>query len=187
MSTPAKSTSLQTYRLVLYRRALHPELFRVKARRVIEHNGYEFETWVMPGSHLLRFQIDGECATELITDQEDSVPDRGIVAALPCAGERDHEEKFSDKINYAATLQTEQLPESLYRATYEELLEFGRENDALIHEWVDSDGGRCGSIIDVQRYRNEVHAQGYHLMSQGGLILRTQCLFELVKAEKAKA
>ena len=180
MSTPAKSSSLQTYRLVLYRRALHPELFKVKARRVLEHAGYEFETWVMPGSHLLRFQFNGECATELITDQEDCVPDRGIVAAMPCAGERDHEEKFTETINYASTLQTEQLPEPLYRATYDELLEFGRESGALIHEWRDDDGGRCASIIDVQRFRKEVHAQGYHLMSQGGLILRTQCLFEIV-------
>lgn len=186
MSTPAKSASLQTYRLVLYRRALHPELFRVKGRRVLEHNGYEFETWVMPGSHLLRFQLDGECATELITDQEDSVPDRGIVAVLPCAGERDHEERFSDSINYAATLQTEQLPESLYRATYDELLAFGKENNALIHEWLDDDGGRCASIVDVQRFRKEVHAQGYHLMSQGGLILRTQCLFEIVSRDKPR-
>ena len=92
MNPPSKSTSLQAYRLILYSRALHPELFRVRGRRTIVHQGYEFEAWIMPGSHLMRFQYGKGCATELITDQEDGIPDRGILAAIPCAGERDHEQ-----------------------------------------------------------------------------------------------
>ncbi len=178
MSNPTRSTSLQAYRLILYRRALHPELFRIKGRRTVEHAGYAFEAWVMPGSHLMRFEDKGNCVTELITDIEDSIPERGIVAALPCAGEREHEEDFEDSMKFVSTVQTEQLPESLYKATYDELVEFGKENDALIYEWLDDDGGRCASLIDLQRYRNEVHAQCYHLNAQGGLILRTQSIFE---------
>ena len=179
MTAPAKSTSLQAYRLILYRRALHPELFRVKDRRWIQHADYEFEAWVMPGSHLMRLQYDGLCATELITDQEDGIPDRGIVAAVPCAGERDHEQPFGEKIKYVSTVQTEQLPETLYGDTYDELLSFGRENDALIHTWEDEDG-RCASIVDIQRFRREVHAQSYHMLAQGGLVLRSQSIFEHV-------
>jgi hypothetical protein len=165
----------------LYRRALHPELFRIRGRRTISHNGYEFEAWVMAGTHLLRFQNGSQCATELITDQEDGIPDRGIIAALPCAGERDHEQEYGDSVKYVSTVQTEQLPESLYKATYDELIEFGRESEALIHEWKDDDGGRCASILDTQRYRREVHAQSYHLTAQGGLVLRTQTIFEIAK------
>ncbi len=180
MSTPAKSLSLQTYRVVLYGRALHPELFKVRDRRVISHGGYDFEAWLMSGSHLMRFQTGETCATELTTDQEDGVPERGAIAVVPCAGEREHEQEFMGVINYACSVQTEQLPESIYRATYEELLEFGRESDALIHEYLDDDGGRCASILDLQRYRNEVHGQAYHLQARGGLVLRTQSLFEIM-------
>lgn len=180
MSHPGKSTSLQAYRVILYNRALHPELFRVKGRRTIDHDGYEFEAWIMPGGHLMRFQDGSNCSTELITDHDESVPDRGLVAVFPCAGERDFEEKFGGTIKYVTTVQTEQLPESLYRATLEELLEFGRENEALVHQWDDADGGKCASILDVQRYRREVHAQSYHLLAQGGLVLRTQSIFEQV-------
>ena len=177
MNLPTKSASLQAYRLLLYRRALHPELFQVKGRRVVEHEGYDFEAWVMPGGHAMRFQFEGLCATELITEQETGIPDRGIVSTIPCAGERDHEHSFADAVRYMTTVQTEQLPESLYIATYDELVDFGRENKALIHEWEDEDG-RCASIIDVQRFRREVHAQTYHLLAQGGLVLRTQSIFE---------
>lgn len=178
MNPPSKSTSLQAYRLILYRRALHPELFRVRGRRTISHQGYEFEFWIMPGSHLMRMEYDGTCATELITDQEEGIPDRGILAAIPCAGERDHEQDFGEKIKYVCTVQTETLPDSLYAATFAELTAFAKENDALVHTWSDDDGGKCASILDVQRFRREVHAQAYHLMAQGGLVLRTQSIFE---------
>ena len=181
MTNPIKSTSLQAYRLVLYKRALHPELFRIKGRRQMSHAEYDFECWVMPGTHLFRFEVGGTCATELITDQEDGIPDRGILAALPCAGERDHEQDFGDGIKYVCTVQTEQLPESLYKATYAELIEFGGENEALIHEWIDDDGAKCASILDIQRYRREIHAQSYHLMARGGLVLRSQTIFEHAK------
>ena len=178
MNPPSKSTSLQAYRLILYSRALHPELFRVRGRQTISHHGYEFEAWIMPGSHLMRFQYGKGCATELITDQEDGIPDRGILAAIPCAGERDHEQDFGEKVKYVSTVQTETLPESLYAATYQELTAFGKESNALMHLWQDEDGGKCASIVDVQRFRREVHAQAYHLMAQGGLVLRTQSIFE---------
>lgn len=178
MNPPSKSSSLQAYRLILYRRALHPELFRVRGRRTLAHQAYEFEAWIMPGSHLMRFQYDGACATELITDQEEGIPDRGILAAMPCAGERDHEQAFGDTIKYVSTVQTESLPDSLYAATYQELTAFGRENSALMHTWTEEDGGKCASILDVQRFRREVHAQSYHLMAHGGLVLRTQSIFE---------
>ena len=178
MSNPIKSASLQAYRLILYKRALHPELFRIKGRKAIGHGQYEFEAWVMPGSHLMRFQHGDTCATELITDLEEAVPDRGILTMLPCAGERDHEQDFGGGVSFVSTVQTEQLPESLYKATFDELVEFGRENSALMHLWEDEDGGRCASILDLQRYRREVHGQSYHMLAQGGVVIRTQSIFE---------
>jgi hypothetical protein len=165
--------------MILYRRALHPELFRVKQRRTIEQGEYQFEAWLMAGSHLLRFEYAGGCGTELITDLEEGIPDRGVVAAIPCAGERDHEQLFGERIRLVSTVQTESLPESLYAATYKELVAFGQENDAMVHTWTDEEGGKCASILDLQRYREEVHAQSYHLMAQGGLVLRTQSIFEM--------
>lgn len=185
MSSIAKSGCLQDYRLLVYRRALHPELFPVRDRLSLQHMDYEFEAWAMPGAHLMRFLHRGTCATELITADDQDFPTRGQVADLPCAGERDHEEEFEDGVRYVSTIQTEQLPETLYRDTYDELVEFGRENEALVYEWTDPEKGRCASILDVQRYRREVHAQTYHMLSQGGVVIRTQAIFEHVP-EKAK-
>jgi hypothetical protein len=173
-----KAPCLQDYRLLVYRRALHPELFNIRERTSIVHMGYEFEGWIMQGAHLMRFLHNGVCVTEIVTASDQSFPARGQVADLPCAGERDYEQEFSDSVKYVSTIQTEQLPEALYRDTYDELIAFASENDARVHAWKDSEGGRCASILDVQRFRREVHAQTYHMLAVGGIVIRTQAIFE---------
>jgi len=174
-----KLVSLQSYHLLAYRRALHPELFSVKARRVLAHDGYEIEIWVMPGAHMLRFQYGAVSGVELITHQESGLPERGVVASLPCAGEKDFDHLFSDDVNYMTSIQTETLPQNIFKETYNELVEFGAESDAVMHFWTDADGGKCGSIVDLQLHHSEVHVQAYHMLSQEGIVLRSQALFEI--------
>jgi len=178
MNNAPKLATLQAYRLLLYRRALHPELFDIKGQRRIRHGKYDFEAWILPGGHCMRFQHDGQCGAELVTYQDTNLPERGLEAAIPCAGEREHEHEVTESINFMATVQTETLPQNLYEATFRELTEFGEEAEALMHRWTDPDGGRCATILDLQRFRREVHAQSYHLIAHSGLVLRTQTIFE---------
>lgn len=178
MTTPTRPNSLQTYQTVLYSRALHPELFALRGRRVVRHGAYELEAWVMPGSHLLRFEFGPLCACELVTDREDSLPDTGVVAAFLCAGEREFEHRFEpQRVTYMTNVQTETLSENLYWATLNEMNDYAREVDALVYSWED-DAGPNLSVIDTQRYSREVHIQAYHLQAHGGLVLRTQSIFE---------
>lgn len=177
MATPLKTVSLQAYRLILYKRALHPELFTIKGRQIFRHNDYEFEAWIMEGQHLMRFQYDDLNVTEIITNGELQLPQNGLVTAMQCIGEKDHDHPFSDDVNYMTTIQTETLPDNLYSDTYEELTEFAVERNALVHLW-EEETGLCASILDVQRWRKEIHAQSYHLLSAGGIVIRSQTIFE---------
>lgn len=172
------STCLQTYQTALYSRPLHPELFDIRDQRRISFGSYNFEAWLMPGAHACRFEISGACASEIVTDLPVGLPDTGIVERFLCAGEREYEHRFArSKLSYMTSVQTEQLSESLFRANYDELDEFAREEDALVHRWTD-ETGPCMSILDIQRMASEIHAQSYHLIAREGLILRTQSLFE---------
>lgn len=174
-----KQHVLQSHQIVLYSRALHPELFALKARKVVRHGEYELEAWLMPAQHLLRFEHKTLCVSELLTDQEKGVPQQGIVTAFLCAGEREVEHKFArDTVTYMATIQTETLGESLYQATYEEMLDHARRGDCLAHRWTD-EAGKCLSVIDIQRMTREIHAQTYHMIAAHGLVLRTQTIFEI--------
>ncbi|MDX2130501.1 MAG: DUF2617 family protein [Planctomycetota bacterium] len=179
MNIPPKSNVLQGYQVVLYSRALHPELFQLKGRKVVRDEDYELEAWVLPGQHALRFEHRALCVSELVTDSERGVPQQGIVSAFLCAGERDFEHQFpQDKVNYMTTVQTESLSESLYSATFNEMLDYSRQHQSLSHRWRD-EAGACLSVIDIQRMSREVHVQSYHLIASAGLVLRTQTIFEV--------
>lgn len=169
---------LQSCKVTLYQRALHPELFDLKDRRVIQGREYDFEAWLMPGEHVFRFRRAGWCACELVSDREAGLPTSGVVDSFYCAGEHEYEHVFkAQNAAYMTNVQTEQLSENIYLATLDEMREHAATQDALIFEWED-EAGRCLSLLDVQSYSREVHAQSYHMLARGGVVLRTQSIFE---------
>jgi len=177
VSTPCET--LDTYRTILYDRALHPELFQLRDRRVIADGRYGAEVWLMRGAHLIRFGTGSLQACELVTDRPESVPSSGAVSAFLCAGEREFEHEFKDRgVRYIFAVQTESLTENLYAGTYEEMLEHARESGSLSHRWDDGSGSASLSVLDVQRYAREIHAQAYHLLGRDALVIRTQTIFE---------
>ncbi len=175
----AKSSNSLSYAMLLYRRAVHPEFFGIEARRKLQHGDYEFEGWIFKGGHCVRFQYGAITFCEVVVDNPTSLPDRGLAGTLPCAGEHDHEEKVTEQIGYLTTIQSESLSDHLYLGTYKEMLQHGRDSDSLMTVWTDPNGKPNLSLIDLQRFRNELHVQGYHLRAQSGLVLRTQSMIQL--------
>jgi hypothetical protein len=179
MSLSSKTTSLQAYNLALYRGALHPEFFQIEGRTRIAHGEYEFEAWIFRGGHALRFEHQNLCLSEVVGEDFEHLPDRGHVTTLPCAGERDHDAEFADRLVYMTSMQTETLTDHLYLSTYNEMIEHGRLGDCLMSVWTDELAKPNLSLIDRQRYGDEVHVQTYHLRSDCGLVLRTQTIFQV--------
>ncbi len=180
MSLSHKSSNTQLFRMMMYGRALHPELFEVQSRRVQKHGEYEAETWIIPGGHVVRFQARGQTLTETVLDQGDHLPETGLIHALPCLGEKDYEMDPEDgPVGYVTTIQTETLTDNLYLATFREMRDFAQETSAISHEWKDVEGNLCMSMIDAQKYKDEYHIQSYHLLGNTGLVLRTQSIFEV--------
>lgn len=175
----SKTTMLQTYTMLVYRKALHPEFFGIEGRSRIEHEDFEFEAWIFDGGHVMRFQHENTCVCEVVTDQFESLPERGLVTNMSCAGERDFEETFGDGVQYMAAMQTEMLSDHLYLSTYREMCEHARESNSLMVLCSEDTPRPSMSLIDVQRYRKEVHVQGFHLKGDANYVLRTQSMFTL--------
>lgn len=180
MSVSHKSSNTQIFRLMLYQRALHPELFKLEGRRIFRHGEYEAEVWVCPNAHVARFQVNGSCFTETVIEDGDHLPEHGLLHALPCVGEKDYELESSSKVGYVTTIQTESLTENLYRSTYQEMSDLATEDNGLLFEWEDEPGSNSLSLLDVQTYKREFHIQSYHMSGSSGMILRTQSIFEFV-------
>jgi len=180
--SPTKSSSPHAYAMLLYRRAVHPEFFGIEARRKVQHGDYEFEGWIFKGGHCIRFQYGAISFCEVVVDNPTSLPDRGLAGTLPCAGEHDHDEKITEEINYLTSIQSESLSDHLYLGTYKEMLQHGRDSDSLMVAWSEPNGKQNLSLIDLQRFRNELHVQSFHLRAASGLVLRTQSMVQLPEA-----
>ncbi len=179
MSISPKTTIVQDYTLLLYRTALHPEFFGIEGRERVEHGDYEFEAWIFRGGHALRFEHSALCLNEIVTDQAEPLPERGLITSLPCAGEKDHEHEIGERIVYMSSMQTEMLTDHLYMSTFDEMLDHGRNCDGLMSVWTDELDRPNLSLLDLQRYRDQIHMQAYHLRCDCGLVLRTQSIFQI--------
>jgi len=178
MQVPDKLIEQPTYNMALFRSAIHPEFFQIEERTEVQHNGYNFEAWLCKGGHVLRFEYEGICVSEVVFPEVENLPDRGHVTTIICAGERDYEQEFGDRIAVINSMQIEFLPEHLFGDCYDELSEFADEVKAKVIRY--DDGKERGlSILDVQRYNDQLHSQSYHLHSDHGVVLRTQSIFEL--------
>ena len=167
--------------MMVYRRALHPELFNLRGRRTIRYGDYEVEAWISPPGHVVRFQAGRHCLTETVVEGGDHLPEAGLIHALPCLGEKEYATGFEGSdLGYCTTLQTEVLSESLYQSTYCEIAELCLEDYTLSYKWDDSAGVSCLSVVELQKYKKEMHIQSYHMLGLSGLVLRTQSIFEIL-------
>ena len=178
MHTSTKPLHVQTYQTVLYDRALHPEHFAVKGRRSLMQAGMDLEAWIGTGSHVVRLQHGRSAMCEYVVESEKRVPETGVAHTLVCAPEHDFERTFDALgVNYIHSMQAETLPEGLFDNTLAEMRIHTREQRSLVVEWTDATG-RCLSAIDLQKLGRELHVQSYHLVASGGLVIRSQSIFE---------
>ena len=191
-----KSSNIQMFRLMLYRRPLHPELFSIQGRSVFRTSDYEVESWLMPAGHVVRFQHEDQTLTETVIESGDHLPETGLVHALPCLGEKEFEmappqveespdspssPKSQRTLGYMTTIQTESLSDNLYMATYREMVDFADEKGALMYEWTEKEtGAACLTVLDSDKYKSEYQIQSYHLLGCNGMVLRTQSIFEIL-------
>jgi len=179
MNNGAKLSSLQAFHTLIYRRPVHPTCFNIDDRRRIAHGEYAFESWVFRGGHALLFEYQELCVSEIVTERHDALSDRALIAALPCAGEKDFEETVAERIQYVTSVQTETLPDHLYLSSYREMLEHARAENCMVVEWTEpGEALPSMSVVDVQRYQDSIDVQGYHFRGDCALILRTQTVFE---------
>jgi hypothetical protein len=201
MSLLPKPSLLHAFQMAIYDQEMPNDFVFSRGRRAISDKDYLLDASVMSGGHVLRFEVRDATVVEYVTEFDKIIPSAGLITSFSCPQERDYEHRFPVHavipphaetqaarrvrasaspvtVVYMTSVQTETLPESLYSSTFRELVDFGRQGGALAHLWRDGTGD-CLSMVDIQRCSGQAHAQTYHMMAQGGVVLRTQTIFEI--------
>jgi len=168
--------------LLLYGRTLHPELFRILAAERITRRAYEADVWLVEGGHVISFTADKNILTEVILTRNEPITDRGLILSTPCRGEKYHEETYGGTIRYMISTQEEQLSQTLYDATREEIAAYAAKRELMSAE-VPSVGEASASlsVLDIERRSDELLVQSFHLFDENLMVIKTQAIIEVVK------
>ncbi len=172
--------SVSTLRFFLYDRPLHPELFDIYHDHRIVKRGYEAQVWVTGCTHVIGFYRDRAALVEATADTSDELPQRGLQLELPFRGERNHEVKRAEGINYMMSFQVEAMSAAVYSKTHHDLARQGARRGLFVPfpKWM-SRSLTPFTYIDYQAKPNELHVFAFHAFPEDLTIVKTQSLFEL--------
>ena len=180
MSNRTKQRRCSGLTLMLYQRTLHPELFKIHASEKVDRRMYEADVWVVDGGHVIAFTHGKNTLTEVIVNSAPSLTDRGLLQTIPCRGERYHE-MTSGTIKYMISTQEEQLTQTLYDASREEIRQYAMKREYLMADIPQTPDGNGGflSVLDIERRSHELLVQSFHLFDESLLVIKTQGIFEV--------
>jgi len=169
-----------TLRFYLYDRPLHPELFDIYHDNHIVRENYEAQVWVTGCTHVIGFFHKGQSLVEVTADLDMILPQRGRLLELPFKGERDHERRRADGINYMMSFQVERMSAAVYTRTHHELAKLGTKRGLFVPfpTWM-TRSLTPFSYLDYQAKPNELHVFAFHAFPEELTIVKTQSIFEL--------
>lgn len=175
--TRQQSSDLNFY---LYKRALHPELFRIYLDQHVDTVNYHADLWIVGMSHLVSFQSGPSIVTELTGAASDLLTDRNLVTQFKFRGERDFTHRFDDGVKYIFSSQVEEMTEHIFRTTYRDLTRYAKKKGMFVgyKQWA-TNGLEPFSFLDYETRDRELHVHAYHAFPGEWRILRTQSIFEL--------
>ncbi len=172
---------VSSLRFYLYDRPLHPELFDIYHDHQLAKPGYEAQIWVTGCTHVIGFYRDKESLVEVTADLQLSLPHRGRLRELPFRGERAHDCKRVNGINYMMNFQVERMSPMVYTRTHHELARHGAKRGLFVPfpTWMTHPPLTPFSYIDYEARSNSLHVFTFHAFPDDLTIVKTQSIFEL--------
>lgn len=168
--------------LLLYQRALHPELFKILHTKKYARKAYEADVWLVEGGHVVSFAANDNTLAEVIAMRSEPLTDRGLIQSIPCRGERYHEMTAPGGIRYMISTQEEQLTSTLYEATKHEISSYATRRELMMGQTpATPETSGVLSVLDVECRSHELLVQSFHLFDESYLVIKTQGIFEVSK------
>jgi hypothetical protein len=166
--------------VLVYDRGLHPELFALDNRRTRMLGGLEVSLWIIGGGgHLAAVSGGGKTVSEVTCFPNKNLPERGLVERLPCKGDKQYEKVLAKDFQYYLALNEEHVTDALFDNSVIELLRLAEDQNGLVsHKKNETGQTEYLSIVVAQLHRRAVHLEGFHLLGEPRVLVRTQSIVE---------
>ena len=171
---------LAALRFYLYDRPLHPELFDIYHDHHVRQDAYEAQIWVTGCTHMIGFYRDGHSLVETLAESEAPLPQRGVLLDLPVKGEREHERRKFEGIDYMMNLQVEVMSPEVYSRTHHDLARIGARRGLFVPfpMWM-SQSLTPFTFIDYEAKADQLHVFAFHAFPEELTLVKSQSIFEL--------
>ena len=182
MDLESTNQSITDLTFFLYRRPLHPELFRIYRQRQVRRKHYEAHVWIVGCAHVIQFSSNGRWVTELMADEHLSLPQQGLVEKIAFRGEQTHQRSIQGQLRYTMSFQVEQMSEPVFGYTYEDLsrMDIKRGLSVRFEDWAEG-GAAPFTCVELEPRDRELHVQAFHVFPSDLAVVKTQSIFEVPK------
>jgi hypothetical protein len=175
---------LESLKLLLFERPLHPELFDIHEEIKICKPSWDAQIWITGCTHVVTFSSSDHTLTEVIADNGIPLPKRGLVLSIPFKGEKSHERRPNGRIHYMMNFQVEVMSTRVYRKTHQELTHKGEAHGTFVSypKWRTNNIKNSMtpfSYITCDSRPNGLHIMTFHAYPDATTIIKTQSIFEL--------
>ena len=123
--------------------------------------------------------MPGKTVTEVACFPNKALPERGLIERLPCKGDKQYERALANSFQYYLALNEEHVTDALFDNSVTELLRLGEEQNGLIsHKKNELGQTEYLSILVAQLHRRSIHIEGFHLLGEPRVLVRTQSIVE---------
>ncbi len=163
----------------VYARALHPELFSVKAERRIETADYEAVVQICNAGHVLRFRRQEHTLVEIMTAEHQLFPQHKRLLDRRILGCRHAACHPGGGVEYQVSFQLERLEPEVFHHAHEELALDCRSAELA---YAFPSGHRFSptplSLLRVDADRKSLLVHTFHTFPECWAVVKTQTLIE---------
>ncbi|GIW96203.1 MAG: hypothetical protein KatS3mg110_4244 [Pirellulaceae bacterium] len=164
----------------MYGRALHPELFHVFQRGVVERGTYQAKLEITAAGHVITWRYHGLTLTEVAAASNQPLPRQRQLLYCRLRGERTERIVCRGGVIYQTSFQLESLPEDVFWTFQQELMRDGQYR-GLFHQFESSGRMALGAVsfMHVETRLRSMLVQSFHTFPDDYAVVKVQSLFEL--------
>lgn len=188
MSRPRLRPSVSDLVYRLYNRALHPELFEVRATQCLAWPHATLWVGLTATGHVLTWSDSVQMLTEVTAVADQTLPTRGLLAEHRLLGERTVRVSLRRSLRVEVVTQVEVLPADIFANEQESFLLHGQRR-GLLHNF-QPDTTPCQSPLGCAVVHSRIGClvvTTFHTFPDERAILKTQTLIEQPRADELTA
>ena len=179
MESPRINVAIEELTFSLFQRPLHPELFKIYAKKELKTSKYEALIWVTGCTHVVSIFAGKTSLSEVVSGPGQPLPKRGLIERFKFRGRRSHKLALSRKVSYMTDFEVEKMSANLYRQSYTELEQFARNRGIFVkYPGLEIGGLQPFCYVDFEARQNELSIHAFAAYPEQVTMIKTQSLFE---------